>query len=112
MDSGILTITQTGGDGWKWTNIDKYRFQKGEFYLIGFTNNYGRSCDYWESADFNISTGKITIKKEYEECYQDGKKLYTSENNIIHKRGLIITLQNRKKLNWSLQDTAIKLMFN
>lgn len=56
--------SQNGGSSWKWGHTDKYyRFQDGEFYLIGYSCNYGRPCDYWTDVDFNILTGKMIIKR-------------------------------------------------
>jgi hypothetical protein len=63
IEKGILKIYHEGGSSWKWNEVDKYRFQNDNFYLIGYQNSYGKLCEYFENVDFNISTGKIIIKK-------------------------------------------------
>ena len=94
IEKGILEISQNGGSSWKWGHTDKYRYQNGEFYLIGYTSLSGKVCEYWEQVDFNLSTGKMTVKKEYEDC-DKGQEIYKRENEILYKKGLKITLQNR-----------------
>lgn len=96
IKNGILLISQAGGSSWKWGRTDKYRFQNNEFYLIGFSNNYGKPCEYWEDVDFNVTTGKLVIKKEYEDC-DKGQEIYKSENETFSKKGLMITLQKRRE---------------
>ena len=64
IKNGILIINHWGGSSWKWSLSDKYRFQNNQFQLIGHTSNCGKPCEYWMNCDFNISTGKVIIKKE------------------------------------------------
>ncbi len=66
--NGILIIDHWGGSSWKWSNTDKYRYQDGDFYLIGYTSTYGRPCDYWEDYDVNLSTGGCIFSFEPEVC--------------------------------------------
>lgn len=95
---GILFINQNGGSSWKWDHTDKYRFQENEFYLIGYVANYGRPCDYWTMVDFNLSTGKMIVKKEYESCENgDEQKIFKRENEAFYKKGLKITLGKRNE---------------
>ena len=44
IKNGILLISQDGGSSWKWGFTDKYRFQDGEFYLIGYSSYAGKIC--------------------------------------------------------------------
>jgi hypothetical protein len=94
VEKGILKISQSGGSSWKWGHIDTYRYQNGEFYLIGYTATAGKICEYWEQVDFNLSTGKLIVKKEYENCDKD-QEIYKRENEALYKKGLRITLQGR-----------------
>lgn len=96
IQNGLLLITHDGGSSWKWGHTDKYRYQNGEFYLIGYTSGYGKICEYWEQVDFNLSTGKMMVKKEYEECENEEQKIYKTENETFFEKGLKITLQNRR----------------
>lgn len=68
INNGILEIDHFGGSSWKWSNRDKYRYQDGDFYLIGYTSTYGRPCDYWEDYDVNLSTGDCIFSFEPEVC--------------------------------------------
>ncbi len=95
--NGILHISQGGGSSWKWAHTDKYRYQNGEFNLIGYTSLDGRLCEYWEKVDFNLSTGKMIVKKEYEDCESTDQEIYKRENETLYKKGISITLQNRRE---------------
>jgi hypothetical protein len=95
IEKGILSISQDGGSSWKWGHTDKYRYQHGEFILIGYTSGYGKPCEYWENVDFNLSTGKMIYKKEYEDCVSGEQKIYKKENETFYRKGLKITLGNR-----------------
>lgn len=97
IQKGVLSISQDGGSSWKWGHTDKYRFQNNEFYLIGYTSMYGRPCDYWTGVDFNVSTGKMVVTKEYEDCETSEQKIYKQENETFYKKGLKITLQKRSE---------------
>ena len=97
IKKGILLISQNGGSSWKWGFTDKYRFQDGEFYLIGYSSVAGKLCEYWKNVDFNLSTGKMIIKKEYEQCETEEQEIYKKENEILFEKGLKITMQNRQK---------------
>lgn len=97
INKGVLHISQYGGSSWKWGHIDKYRFQNGEFYLIGYTSHSGKLCEYWIEVDYNLSTGKIIVEKEYEECENGTQKIYKRENETLFKMELKITLQNREE---------------
>ncbi|MDB9931326.1 hypothetical protein OAD28_01220 [Flavobacteriales bacterium] len=97
IENGILLISQYGGSSWKWGFTDKYRFQDVEFYLIGYSSIAGKHCEYWKDVDFNLSTGKLIIKKEYEECETEEQEIYKRENETLFEKGLKITMQNRQE---------------
>lgn len=97
IENGLLMISHNGGSSWKWGHTDKYRYQNGDFYLIGYTSNYGKLCEYWENVDYNLSTGKMIVKKEYEACEGDDQKISKEENETLVKKGLKITLGKRSE---------------
>lgn len=97
IKNGILLISQAGGSSWKWGHTDKYRYQDGEFYLIGYSSMAGKLCEYWTEVDFNLSTGKMIVKKEYENCETAEQEIYKRENETLYKKGLKITLQGRSE---------------
>src|SRR5688500_16038747 len=96
IKNGLLIISLAGGSSWKWSHEDKYRFQNNEFELIGYTSNAGKPCEYWINLDFNISTGKMIYKKEYEDCEKD-QAIYKKEEEVFYKKGIKLNLGNRNK---------------
>ena len=101
IKNGILIISQAGGSSWKWGHSDKYRYQNNRFELIGYSSHYGKLCEYWEDFDFNLVTGKIILKKEYERCDDDGEsnEVYkTEKETFTYKLKQKITLENRNKM--------------
>ena len=95
IKEGVLLISQSGGSSWKWFKTDKYKFQNGTFRLIGYTNTFGKPCEYFEYVDFNILTGKIIYDREYENCEQGGQEISKKENETFYKKGMKIDLTNR-----------------
>ncbi|MFY0673815.1 MAG: hypothetical protein JXQ87_10435 [Bacteroidia bacterium] len=95
--NGILLISQSGGSSWKWGFTDKYRYQNDEFYLIGYTSKSGKICEYWKDIDYNLSTGKMIIKKEYELCEGENQEIYKRENETMYQKELKVIIQNRHK---------------
>jgi len=96
ITKGVLHIHHSGGSSWKWGFTDKFRFQNGDFYLIGYTSTDGKPCEYWMDIDFNLSTGNMVVTKEYEDCDSgDDPVIYKNENETLVQKGLKITLQNR-----------------
>jgi hypothetical protein len=98
IDKGVLVISFSGGSSWKWSYKDKYRFQHGNFELIGYSGVYGKLCEYWEQVDFNLSNGKINYKKEFEDCEKD-QAIYKRENEVFYKKGVLLNLNNRNTRN-------------
>ncbi|QEC69596.1 hypothetical protein FRZ67_20665 [Panacibacter ginsenosidivorans] len=97
IKNGILLVYESGGSSWKWSFIDKYRFQNNNFELIGYVSSAGKVCEYWQDVDYNISTGEIIIKKEYEDC-DKAQEIYKRENEeFVYKLKNKITLENRDK---------------
>lgn len=96
IKNGLLIISLAGGSSWKWSHEDKYRFQNNEFELIGYTSNAGKPCEYWINLDFNISTGKMIYKKEYEDC-EKNQSIFKTEQEVFYKKGIKLNLGNRNK---------------
>ncbi|MBG9377993.1 hypothetical protein I5907_17270 [Panacibacter sp. DH6] len=101
IEKGILMISQGGGSSWKWNYTDKYRYQNGAFYLIGYSSNAGKPCEYWLNVDFNVVTGLMIVTKEYEECDANNEdkapEIYKKEHETLYRKGFKITLQARNK---------------
>jgi hypothetical protein len=63
IKNNVLQVSHYGGSSWKWGYTDKYRYQKGDFYLIGYSSEGGKMCEEWTDIDFNLSTGLLTVEK-------------------------------------------------
>ncbi|MDA3614414.1 hypothetical protein [Polluticaenibacter yanchengensis] len=96
VKNGVLEITHYGGSSWKWSHTDKYRFKNDDFYLVGYESSNGRICEYWLNVDFNLSTGKIIVTKEFEDCKRSEQEIYKREDETFYKRNLKITLEKRR----------------
>jgi len=94
IKKGLLIIYHFMGGGTKCSLTDRYRFQDGEFYLIGYTNHSGSPCESWETIDFNLSTGKLIFTYEKDNCENSAKK-DDKEEEILLIKGLKITIQDR-----------------
>ncbi|MFM2229168.1 MAG: hypothetical protein RL607_426 [Bacteroidota bacterium] len=96
IKNGVLWVSQNGGSSWKWGFTDKYRYQEDDFYLIGYKSNSGKPCEYWYNIDFNLSTGKLIVSKEYERCENGGdQEVYKRENEEFFKKDIRITFEKR-----------------
>lgn len=100
---GILEISHSGGSSWKWGYTDKYRYQNGAFYLIGYTHLYGKPCEYWENIDYNLSTGDCVFSYEAEVC-EDYESYETygpnREEKFNHKMKELPKLINRRNFSY------------
>lgn len=97
IQNGILLIRHGGGSSWKWTYTDKYRFQDGAFFLIGYTGFGGKLCEEWLHVDFNLSSGMLVVKKEYEKCESQTQDIFKVEAETFYQKDLKITMQNRNE---------------
>ncbi|MFC4165191.1 hypothetical protein ACFOWU_16100 [Epilithonimonas zeae] len=50
------------------TSKNTYRFQNGDFYLIGALVKFDDTCEFNFSNEINFSTGKVIIDDQYSEC--------------------------------------------
>lgn len=107
IKNGLLIISVSGGSSWKWSHEDKYRFQNNEFELIGYSGNAGKPCEYWTTIDFNLSTGKLLYKKEYEDC-EKAQQVYKREEEVFYRKGIKLNLSNRNLSNTRIVSPKYK----
>lgn len=74
-----IVIDHFGGSRDKWEYTHRYRFQNGDWFLIGASASFGAPCDYWVKFDYNISTGDATYQKTVENCENGEKKVVQSQ---------------------------------
>jgi hypothetical protein len=83
IKKGILQIDFFGGSRDKWNLTYKYRFQNGDFYLIGATNKGGNGIQSY-SYDYNLSNGKIVIVVKDPE----NKKNNMTQTSVVKQKQL------------------------
>ncbi len=79
IERNCIVINHFGGSRQKWNYTHRFRFQSGEFQLIGATVNFGSPCDYFFNFDYNLSNGKINYEKETEDCENESSKFEKKE---------------------------------
>lgn len=84
IERKCIVIEHFGGSREKWGYVHRYRRQDKEWKLIGASVRYGAPCDFWDYFDYNLSTGKIAVKKEREDC-DDEANSTREEYTITHK---------------------------
>ena len=112
IKNAVLSIHHYGGSSWKWGYTDKYRFQNGQFELIGYSSTSGKPCEEWKKVDFNISTGKINIIKEYEDCATEEQVVTKIEKETFYKKGIILTLKHRKSNEMKIVSPELSFVFS
>jgi len=50
------------------TSKNTYRFQNGDFFLIGAMVNFDDTCEFNFSNEINFSTGKVIVEETYSDC--------------------------------------------
>lgn len=82
-----IVIHHFGGSRQKWNFTHRYRFQKGDWYLIGASYSGGAPCDYFEGLDYNLSTGQVVADFSKENCDEntDEPEVTNWKESFIHK---------------------------
>jgi hypothetical protein len=74
---GVLTVNHYGGSSWRWSVVSKFRYQQGNFFLIGesmFLTRTSGDCESLDGSpggdyqDTNFVTGEYEIRKISETC--------------------------------------------
>ena len=91
IERNCIVIHHFGGSRQKWNYTHRFRYQSGDFQLIGATVTFGSPCDYFFTFDYNLSNGKINYEKETEDCEH--------ENSKIENEEMIIKLETLPKMN-------------
>ncbi|GGG42652.1 hypothetical protein [Epilithonimonas arachidiradicis] len=50
------------------TSKNTFRFQNGDFYLIGALVKFDDTCEFNFSSEINFSTGKVIVDDQYSDC--------------------------------------------
>lgn len=71
-----------------------FRFQNGDFYLIGSHDNFNDTCDFDFTNEINFSTGKVIVDKEYSSCDDDTKVPENFHREFTHKLPALIKMND------------------
>ncbi len=108
IEEGILIVEYYGGSAWRWHYSDIYRYQNGQFELIGYTAGGFKMCESFWECDFNLSTGKMVSSKGSERCENGEQEVYNEETETFYKKGIKITLQNRNTKDILIESPKYK----
>jgi len=104
-ENGIIRINHFGGSRDKWKYTHTYRWQKGDFKLIGATILTDTPCEKSGELDYNLSTGKARYTQETIDCTSSETNPKTSESQFDFFR--IATPPSMKK--YEIGTTEIKV---
>lgn len=96
VERNCIVISHFGGSNWKWAYTHRYRFQNDDWYLIGASSEDGKPCEFWNSYDYNLSTGKINVKLEIQNCDEDEETSEVDEMTFEHSMKLLPTMKKMK----------------
>lgn len=113
IKNNVLEINHWGGSSWKWSHTDKYRFQNDDFYLIGYSSNYGKPCEYWEDVDYNLSTGNCQFNFTVEPCEDTQSEDYGGDlsETFNHKMENLPKLSNRDEVDYRFESPNGKTIY-
>ncbi|MDR6458806.1 hypothetical protein J2786_001913 [Chryseobacterium vietnamense] len=71
-----------------------FRFQNGDFYLIGLYDHFEDTCDFSFTNEINFSTGQVIIDREYSSCDDDTKVPENSHKEFTHQFPALIKMND------------------
>lgn len=81
-----IIVNHFGGSRQKWHYTHRYRFQNNNWYLIGASVNFGAPCDYFQSLDYNLSTGDALFDYSSEDCSRNNTVKTKNWKEKINKK--------------------------
>lgn len=90
IERGCIVINHFGGSRQKWTYTHRYRYQKGDWKLIGTTAVSNDPCKEVETFDYNLSSGNVNYQKAYENCETAAPTITgTTKETFVYKRSFL-----------------------
>ncbi|WP_068944983.1 hypothetical protein [Chryseobacterium timonianum] len=98
IKNNCLVVEQSFFSNSRHTQINKhtFRFQNGDFYLIGSYDNFADTCDFNFTQEINFSTGKVIVDREYSSCDDEAKIPENVYKEFIHKFKPLIKMNDFK----------------
>ncbi|MCY0970659.1 hypothetical protein ACM642_16365 [Chryseobacterium sp. CY353] len=108
IKKGILIITQSFSTNSRHTQTYKhtYRYQNGDFYLIGSLQNFDDTCEFNMYDEINFSTGKAIVDQKYYSCFPEDK---TAPAEDFHKEFNYKLKKLIKMNNFKPGENSIKI---
>ncbi|WP_223606713.1 hypothetical protein [Chryseobacterium sp. OSA05B] len=97
IKNNSLSITQIFNTNSRHTQTytHTFRFQNGDFYLIGSHDRFEDTCDFNYLNEINFSTGKVIIDEEHGSCDEDEKVIPKDiHKELIHPFKTLIKMNN------------------
>lgn len=90
IERGCIVINHFGGSRQKWEYTHRYRYQKGDWKLIGATAVANDACKVVEIFDYNLASGKVNYQKDYENCETEEPTITkTDKETFVYKRSFL-----------------------
>ncbi|WP_313099915.1 hypothetical protein [Epilithonimonas sp.] len=96
------------------TSKNTFRFQNGDFYLIGALVKFDDTCEFNFSSEINFSTGKVIVDDQYSDC-DNGSNRKVPENyykEFTHKLPKLIKMNDYKMGKNEIKIPNSKKSFN
>jgi hypothetical protein len=97
IKNNSLSITQIFNTNSRHTQtyIHTFRFQNGDFYLIGSHDRFEDTCDFNYLTEINFSTGKVIIDEEHSSCDEEQKVIPKDiHKELTHPFKTLIKMNN------------------
>ncbi|PQA90331.1 hypothetical protein B0A69_20560 [Chryseobacterium shigense] len=97
VKNNSLSITQIFNTNSRHTQTYKhtFRFQNGDFYLIGSHDRFEDTCDFNILNEINFSTGKVIVDEEYSSCDEEEKVIPEDiHKELLHPFKTLIKMNN------------------
>ncbi len=98
IQNGIFIVNHSGESHSKWETTNKYRFQNGNFELIGYTQEINTPCENSLFIDYNLSTGNAVLQRADVTCnnYKPVSKNFKIDKKVNHQISPLPHLQDGK----------------
>lgn len=98
IKNNCLTVEQNFFSNSRHTQTSKhtFRYQNGDFYLIGSYDHFADTCEFDITHEINLSTGKVIVDREYSSCDDDRKVPENMYKEFIHKLKAPIKMEGFK----------------
>jgi hypothetical protein len=97
IKNNTLSITQIFNTNSRHTQTYQYtfRFQNGDFYLIGSHDRFEDTCEFNYLTEINFSTGKVITDEEYSSCDDEEKDIPKDiHKEFVHPFKTLIKMNN------------------